>query len=69
MILTEHIPEGDYKPNKDIISGQGIRLKKQSGLDLLTPPFDLKVKEEKQVLSVPSKHSEGMIVTTLYTMF
>ena len=29
VILTEHLPEGDFVPNKDIISGQGIRLKKQ----------------------------------------
>ncbi|MFD2533330.1 class I SAM-dependent methyltransferase [Gracilimonas halophila] len=68
VILTEHIPEGDFKPNEDIISGQGIRLKKQSGLDLLAPPFGLEVKEEKKLFSVPSQHSKGVIVTTLYTM-
>ena len=28
VILTEHVPVGAYIPNKDIISGQGIRLKK-----------------------------------------
>ncbi len=32
IILTEHLPEEDFEPNKDIISGQGIRLKKQSGV-------------------------------------
>lgn len=69
VILTEHIPEGEFIPNKDIISGQGIRLKEQSGLDLLTPPFNLKVKEEKELLSVPSQHYDGVIVTTLYRMF
>jgi hypothetical protein len=69
VILTEHVPEGDFIPNKDIISGQGTRLKKQSGLDLLAPPFDLKVKEEKQLLYVRYQHNEGIIVTTLYTMF
>lgn len=68
VILTEHIPEGDFKPNEDIISGQGIRLKKQSGLDLLASPFGLEVKGEKELLSVPSQHSKGVIVTTLYTM-
>ncbi len=30
LILTEHIPIQDFIPNKEIISGQGIRLKKQS---------------------------------------
>ena len=69
VILTEHLPEGNFIPNKEIISGQGTRLKKQSGLDLLAPPFELNVKEEKHLLTVPSKHSKGIIVTTLYKMF
>lgn len=69
VILTEHLPDGNFTPNFDIISGQGIRLKKGSGLDLLSPPFDLKVNEEKQLLTVPSKHTDGVIVTTLYKMF
>ena len=25
IILTEHLPNGDFIPNKDVISGQGIR--------------------------------------------
>jgi len=69
VILTEHLPEGNFTPNKDIISGQGIRLKKQSGLDLLASPFNLEVKEEMQLLSQPAKDSNGLIVTTLYRMF
>jgi len=69
VVLTEHLPEGDYVPNKDINSGQGIRLKKQSGLNLVAPPFNLKAKEEKQLLSVFLNDSKGIIVTTLYTIF
>jgi len=69
IILTEHLPEGDFIPNKDIISGQGTRLKKRSGLDLLAPPFEFAVKETKQLLSIPSKDGKGVIVTTLYTVF
>ena len=69
VILTEHLPEGDYLPNQDIISGQGIRLKKQSGLNVLAPPFNFKVKEEKQVLSIYLNNAQGRIVTTIYTMF
>tara|TARA_R100000935_G_scaffold53420_1_gene81242 strand:- start:16689 stop:17384 length:696 start_codon:yes stop_codon:yes gene_type:complete len=68
VVITEHLPEGDFVPNKDIISGQGIRLKKQSGLNLLAPPFNLKVKEEKQLLSHVSNDGKGAIVTTLYSM-
>lgn len=66
VILTEHLPEGDFIPNKDIISGQGTRLKKQSGIDIRKSPFNLKVKEEKQLLSVVLKKSKGVITTTLY---
>ena len=69
VILTEHLPEGDFKPNKDIISGQGIRLKKQSGLNLLATPFFFKVKEEKQLLSVILNDNKGVIVTTVYKIF
>lgn len=68
IILTEHLPEGDFIPNKDIISGQGIRLKKQSGLNLLASPFNFKVKEEKQLLSVILDDCKGVIVTTLYKL-
>lgn len=69
VILTEHLPEGDFTPNKDIISGQGTRLKKQSGINLLAPPFNLKIKEEKQLVSVSLKDRQGVIITTLYTFF
>ena len=69
VILTEHLPKGDFVANKDIISGQGIRLKKQSGLNLLTAPFNFKVKDEKQLLSTILKDGKGVIVTTLYTVF
>jgi len=69
VILTEHIPEGDFEPNLDIISGQGTRLKKQSGLDLLVPPFNMKVKEEKQLLAISLDDHKGVIITTLYKMF
>jgi hypothetical protein len=66
LIVTEHIPEGEYRANVDIISGQGNRLKKQSGVDLLAPPFNLKVKEHKKLHSVKSDDFDGLIVTTLY---
>ena len=66
VILTEHLPEGDFEPNKDIISGQGIRLKKQSGVDLSASPFHFKFKEQKQLLTVPSPGFKGVLVTTLY---
>ena len=69
LILTEHVPEGDFIPNKDIISGQGIRLKKKSGINLLVPPFNLKVKEEKQLIAYNLESDKGVLVTTLYVLF
>ena len=68
VIITEHLPEGDFEPNKDIISGQGIRLKKQSGVEITSPPFNLKVKEEKEILSIDLKNGKGKIVTKLYVI-
>jgi len=66
IIISEHIPEGEFVPNKDIISGQGTRLKKQSGLDLLTSPFNFIVKEYSELLTI--KDDYGIIVTTLYRL-
>ena len=69
VIVTEHLPEGVFIPNKDIISGQGIRLKKQSGLKVLEKPFNFKVIEEKQLLFVVLGNGKGVVVTTLYEVF
>jgi hypothetical protein len=69
VMLTEHVPEGDFIPNKDIISGQGIRLKKKSGINLLAPPFNLKVKEEKRLIAYHLQDYKGVLVTTLYVLF
>ena len=69
MILTEHLPDQDFEPNATIISGQGIRLKKKSGVQLLAAPFHFKVKEEKELLSIPSPGFKGKLITTLYQVF
>ncbi len=69
VILTEHLPEATFEPNAAIISGQGIRLKKQSGVNLLAAPFHFKVKEAKQLLSISSPGFKGNLVTTLYRVF
>ena len=64
IILTEHLPNGVFEPNKDIISGQGIRLKKQSGIDLLKPPFNFKVAEKKELLSYKLEENKGVVLTS-----
>ena len=68
MILTEHIPVGNFFPNKDIISGQGIRLKKNSGVNLLETPFDLNIIDKKKLCEYILAHNNGRIVTTLYQL-
>ena len=65
-IVTEHLPKGSFIPNKDIASGQGIRLKVQSGIDLLAPPFNFQVKDKKQLLAIPFNEGKGVIVTTMF---
>ncbi len=69
VITTEHLPLGDFEPNTDIISGQGTRLKKQSGVQLTKAPFYFKAREEKQLLTIPLGANRGVITTTLYTIF
>lgn len=69
VILTEHLPKGDFIPNEDIISGQGIRLKKQSGVDLLTSPFHMKITAVTEIAKVTLPDEKGEIVTTLFTVF
>jgi len=69
IILTEHIPLGSFISNKDIISGQGTRLKQNSGVNLLKAPFNFKIKNQKQLGEYISEHNKGRIVTTLYQVF
>ena len=69
VIITEHIPLFDFIPNLDIISGQGIRLKKQSGLDVLKAPFNFKVTSHEELLTINLKDGKGKIVTTKYTLY
>jgi hypothetical protein len=69
VIVTEHIPDDVFTPNKEIISGQGTRLKKQSGINLLAPPFNFKVKEKRELLKIRPNNTKGVISTTLYKVF
>ncbi len=66
VIITEHIPEGVFEPNLDIISGQGTRLKKKSGLKLQMKPFNFEFTEEKPLFTL--KDTYGLMVTTLFIL-
>jgi len=69
IILSEHIPLDNFTPNKDIISGQGIRIKQNSGVNILEPPFNLKIKDQKQLGEHLLENEKGRIVTTLFKVF
>ena len=69
IILTEHLPIGAFTPNKDIISGQGIRLKQNSGVDILKPPFSLKVIDKTVLNEHILGNNKERIVTTLFKVF
>lgn len=68
IIVTEHLPMGYFKPNKDIISGQGIRLKQNSGVNILKPPFNLKIKAQKLLDEYVLENGKGRIVTILFEL-
>lgn len=69
VIITEHIPLGDFIPNKNKITSQGIRLKHQSGIDVMEAPFNWNVCSSKEMTSIMLEKGKGRIVTTLYTVF
>lgn len=66
LILTEHHPEHHFIPNADIISGQGIRLKKNSGLVIDQSPFNFRFRDRKELLSIKVPEGKGVIKTMLY---
>lgn len=69
VILTEHVPMDNFISNKTLISGQGIRLKQNSGVDLLAEPFNLRIVGEQNLEEAILRNNKGRIVTTLYTLF
>ncbi len=68
LILTEHLAVGNFTPNIDIISGQGIRIKKNSGVNLLEAPFNLKIVEAQKLSQITLDNNKGIIKTTLYRL-
>jgi hypothetical protein len=65
LILTEHIPPGEFKPNIDKTTGRGIRIRHYSGVDIGQPPFNFRSGGQK-ILSEVSELG-GIIRTTAYS--
>lgn len=68
VILTEHIPEGDFVANYDKVASLGIRLKNNSGVDIVQSPFYFQFKSKKKLVSVKSINWKGNIVTNLFLL-
>lgn len=66
VILTEHLPVGKFIPNIDKVTNLGIRLKQNSGVDVLTSPFNLNMKSKKLLDEVVLEDGKGRIETTLF---
>lgn len=63
IVVTEHVPFGNYKKNLDINVGFATRLLRGSGVDLLASPFNLIGFDAFLVCNVTQDN--GLIQTTL----
>jgi SAM-dependent methyltransferase len=71
LVLTEHIPaKSGFPPNLDKSNGHCIRLSQGSGIVLTEPPFDLNIRSEAVLCSVPETNEgrAGVVRTTLYEL-
>jgi SAM-dependent methyltransferase len=71
IIVTEHLPaQATFLANKDKRTGSMIRLFSDSGVVLTEAPFNLRVKAETVLCSVPEAldRRPGIIKTTLYEL-
>lgn len=66
LILTEHLPNGSFTPNIDMIAHRGNRLKHQSAVDILEAPFKFKAKAYTILNELLLGDGKSKIVTTLY---
>ena len=69
MILTEHIPTGNFIPNIDMITDRGNRTQKNSGVVITASPFNFNAKKEKVMVKTDLKDNNGIIVTKLFVCF
>jgi len=69
ILLTEHLPIGEFIPNKDIISGQGIRIKQHSGLVITESPFNFKYMKQQELVSTKLNNNMGVLKTWLFSTF
>ncbi|MFN0262964.1 class I SAM-dependent methyltransferase [Tepidamorphus sp. 3E244] len=66
LVLTEHLPDGKFKANRDRPAGPDIRLLEGSGVVLTQPPFNLAVRTEQVLWE--GRQFGGIIRTTAYDL-
>lgn len=67
IIITEHIPKGEFVANAEKSTGAGIRLSNNSGVVLTEPPFNMNPERSTELLRI--KYRKALIVTTHYQNF
>nr|WP_299072939.1 class I SAM-dependent methyltransferase [uncultured Allomuricauda sp.] len=67
IIVTEHIPKGEFVANAEKSTGAGIRLSNNSGVVLTEPPFNMNPERSTELLRI--KYRKALIVTTYYQNF
>ena len=66
IVVTEHIPEGNFVANKDKPCGPDSRLRIKSGVDITAAPFLLSGYSSKLLCSVPTSDFPGIVETLVY---
>lgn len=66
IILTEHLPIGNFTPNIDMIADRGNRLNKNSGVDILESPFNFKAKKTECLIRYELEDNNSVIETKLF---
>lgn len=68
LILTEHLPQGKFVPNIDIIANLGNRVKVKSGVDITQSPFNFKSSTNQVLNEVFLEDGKGRIVTKFFKL-
>ena len=68
LIITEHLPYGEFTANQDKKTGPDIRIYHNSGIVLTEAPFNLRTLLTKELVSVDDGQNSGCIVTNLYAL-
>ena len=66
VIVTEHIPEGPFTPNKDKPAGPDSRLRMKSGVDITAAPFVFDGYNNETLCSAVTSDFPGVVQTRLY---